>query len=30
MFAGLFRRMFALETANVERIFVNVRTAELG
>jgi uncharacterized protein (DUF1501 family) len=30
MFGGLFQRMFALETASVQRIFAGVQSAELG
>jgi uncharacterized protein (DUF1501 family) len=30
MFAGLFQRMFELETASVQRIFAGVHPAELG
>ena len=30
MFAGLFQRMFGLETAGIQRIFAGVRPAELG
>jgi hypothetical protein len=30
MFAGLFQRMFGLETASVQRIFAGVDPAELG
>jgi uncharacterized protein (DUF1501 family) len=30
MFAGLFQRMFGLETASVQRIFAGVHPAELG
>jgi hypothetical protein len=30
MFAGLFQRIFGLETASVQRIFAGVHPAELG
>lgn len=30
MFAGLFRRMFGLENASIQRVFAGVHPAELG